>query len=80
MHFKSKKNILKIVATRKQSGILLAPKSGKMSRRIKESVDSELDVELLDLKGNVIYHDTAFRAGLEVIEGIFDIVKIKTKK
>jgi hypothetical protein len=51
-----------------------------MSRRIKESVDSELEVTLTDLKGAVIFHDKAHRAGLEVIEGIFEIVKIKAKK
>jgi hypothetical protein len=78
--FRSKKYHLKIIASLKQSGILLAPKSGKMSRRIKESVDSELEVVLTDLKGTVLFHDLAHRAGLEVIEGIFEIVKIKTKK
>ncbi|MCK7535292.1 MAG: hypothetical protein MZV63_32055 [Marinilabiliales bacterium] len=51
-----------------------------MSRRIKESVGFELEVELLDPKGNVIYRDSALRAGLEVIEGIFEIVKIKPGK
>jgi tocopherol cyclase len=78
--FRSKKYHLKIVASLKQSGILLAPKSGKMSRRIKESVDSELEVVLTDMKGTELFHDLAHRAGLEVIEGIFDIVKIKKKK
>lgn len=78
--FRSKKHHIKITATLNQQGILLAPESGKMSRRIKESVDSELEVELLDLKGNEIYRDTASHAGLEVIEGIFDIVKIKPKR
>jgi tocopherol cyclase len=78
--FKSKKYQLNIKAILKNTGILLAPKLGEMSRRIKESVDSELYVELLDLKGNLIYQDTASRTGLEVIEGIFEIVKIKTKK
>ncbi|MEI6061456.1 MAG: tocopherol cyclase family protein [Bacteroidota bacterium] len=77
LDFRSKKHQLKITATLKQTGILLAPKAGEMSRRIKESVDSELEVELLDRAGKVIYHDKASRAGLEVIEGIFDIVKIK---
>ncbi len=78
--FKSKKHQLKIIATLKNSGILLAPTAGQMSRRIKESVDSELDVVLSEIDGTGIYHDHASRAGLEVIEGIFDIVKIKTKK
>lgn len=78
--FKSKKHQLVVKATLKKSGILLAPKSGQMSRRIKESVDSELEVILSDMNGTVIYHDNASRAGLEVIEGIFEIVKIKAKK
>ena len=75
--FKSKRYQLKITAALKKSGILLAPKLGAMSRRIKESVDSELEVELSDLEGHEIFHDKAYRAGLEVIEGIFEIVKIK---
>ncbi len=75
--FKGKHNQLRITAKLKQSGILLAPKAGEMSRRIKESIDSELEVELLNNAGTIIYHDHASRAGLEVIEGIFDIVKIK---
>jgi tocopherol cyclase len=78
--FKSKKYQLKITAAHKNSGILLAPKLGEMSRRIKESVDSELEVELTDHKGTEIYHDKASLAGLEVIEGIFEIVKIKSRK
>jgi tocopherol cyclase len=78
--FKGKKHKLRITATLKNSGILLAPKAGQMSRRIKESVDSELEVVLTDLNGTEIYHDNASRAGLEVIEGIFEIVKIKQKK
>lgn len=80
LEFKSKKYTLKINATLKQSGILLAPKAGAMSRRIKESVDSELEVELSDQNGNTIYLDKAYRAGLEVIEGIFELVKIRVKK
>jgi hypothetical protein len=78
--FKNRKYQLKIVASLKISGLLLAPKSGKMIRRIKESVDSDLEVILYDSDNCEIYHDTASRAGLEVIEGIFDIVKIKGKK
>jgi len=78
--FKSKNYQLNITATLKQSGILLAPESGAMSRRIKESIDSELDIELLSHKGEVVYSDKACRAGLEVIEGIFEIVKVKSQK
>ncbi len=78
--FKSKKYQLKIGATLRSEGILRAPKSGEMIRHIKESIDSELVVTLLDLNGNEIFRDKASRAGLEVIEGIFEIVKIKQKK
>ncbi len=78
--FRNKKFQLEISAHLKKSGILLAPKHGAMSRRIKESIDSELQVELSDFEGHEVFHDTARRAGLEVIEGIFDIVKIKPKK
>jgi len=80
IRFKGKKYQLKVIATLKNSGILLAPKLGVMSRRIKESIDSELEVVLSDIKGTEIYHDRASRAGLEVIEGIFEIVNIKIKK
>lgn len=80
IEFKSKKYELKISAALKNSGILLAPKAGHMSRRIKESVDSELEVVLSEINGTEIYHDHASRAGLEVIEGIFEIVKIKPVK
>jgi len=78
--FKSKKYKLEITAALKNSGILMAPKSGEMNRRIKDSIDSELEVVLSDLAGKVIYQDKAARAGLEVIEGIFEIVKIKPGK
>jgi len=75
--FRSKKYRLIITTELKNSGILLAPVSGEMSRHIKESVDSELDVCLMDNKGVELYRDKAFRAGLEVIESIFEIVKVK---
>jgi len=77
LSFKSKHQHLKISAALKKTGILLAPEAGVMSRRIKESVDSEFEVRLTDNKGNELFHDTASRAGLEVIDGIFEIVKIK---
>ena len=75
-----KRYVLQIAAGLKQSGLLRAPKSGEMSCHIKESIDSELEVKLISGSGNLVYHDHAARAGLEVIEGIFDIVKIKPSK
>lgn len=74
--FKNKKYQLRIVATPSNSGVLMAPKSGEMIRHIKESIDSELEITLMDSKGVQLYTDKALRAGLEVMDGIFDIVKV----
>jgi hypothetical protein len=67
---------LRIRAAMNNAGTLMAPVSGKMTRRIKESVDSEIEVELFS-RGKLIYKDKAVRTGLEVIEKIFEIVKSK---
>ena len=63
---------LKVTAIKNKSGELLAPVSGKMTRRIKESIDSVITVSLYDSNNNLIYNDSAQRAGLEIIEKIFD--------
>lgn len=77
LQIKNKEYSLSVKAYLKNSGILLAPDAGKMDRRIKESVDSEIEVILTDSKGTQILNDKALRTGLEVIDGIFDIVKVK---
>jgi len=64
--------ILRVAARKSLFGELRAPVSGDMSRRIKESVDSEITLSLFDKHNNLIYNDTGKRAGLEVIEKIFD--------
>ncbi|HOO99391.1 MAG TPA: tocopherol cyclase family protein [Bacteroidales bacterium] len=51
---------------------LQAPVSGEMSRRIKESIDSEIELQLLDLKGNTVFQDTGKKVGLEIITEIFN--------
>ena len=43
-----------------------------MSRRIKESIDSEVNLTLFDKNNTLIYNDTGKRAGLEVIDKIFE--------
>jgi hypothetical protein len=70
---------LQVTAGIRQSGLLRAPKSGEMNRHIKESIDSELEVSLISGNGTLIYKDQATRAGLEVIDSIFDILKIKPR-
>jgi tocopherol cyclase len=65
-------SLLKVTAVKNKSGELLAPVSGKMSRRIKESIDSVITISLYDSHNNLIYNDSAQRAGLEIIDKIFD--------
>lgn len=72
MTLKNKKYILKIRAVKKTFGELKAPVSGSMSRRIKESVDSDLTLTLYDLDNKILYTDAGKRAGLEVIDKIFE--------
>jgi tocopherol cyclase len=47
------------------SAVLKAPRSGNMDRHIKESVDSEISVNLSDLSGKTLFEGKGSRAGLE---------------
>lgn len=67
-----KKYKLKVLAKTHSSGDLIAPLLGNMSRRIKESIDSEVSVKLLDKNDQLLFEDHSNRAGLEIIEKIFD--------
>jgi tocopherol cyclase len=67
----NKRYILKIRAMKKGFLELRAPVSGEMSRRIKESMDSEVFIRLYDRQGNLKYEGRGERAGLEIIEKIF---------
>jgi hypothetical protein len=66
---------LDVNISRKNSGILKAPVMGKMDRIIRESSDSELTVSLSGPPDQVLFSDTGRRAGLEIIEKIFEIVR-----
>ena len=66
----NKTHKLKIRATENRSGELKAPVTGEMNRIIKESVDSEIEIELSDYRNKVVYADKGTRAGLEIIEKI----------
>jgi len=63
---------LKIWANTKNSGELIAPHNGTMTRRIKESIDSEVHYELINKKTKEVVKDASSRAGLEIIEEIFN--------
>jgi len=60
--------ILSIRVFKKSFGELRAPVSGEMSRTIKESVDSEIRLELFDNNYKRVYEDTGRNVGLEVTE------------
>ena len=51
---------------------LRAPVTGNMSRRIKESIDSEVQVTLQSRNGDILFDEVGQRAGLEIIEKIFE--------
>ena len=65
------KEKLKVTVTSNSSGDLIAPTKGLMDRRIKESLDSSVEVSLIQ-QGKVVFNGKSDRAGLEVIEKIFD--------
>ena len=69
---KNKDFSLRISVLKSTFGELRAPVSGNMSRRIKESIDSEVNLSLFDKQNNLIYSDSSKRAGLECIEKIFE--------
>jgi hypothetical protein len=69
---KNKDHMLKLSATKSFSGILNAPLAGEMTRRIKESNDSNVSIALFNSRKEVIYTDTSLRAGIEIIDSIFD--------
>lgn len=71
---RNKNHILKIIVVKKLFGDLRAPVSGEMSRTIKESIDSEVHLQLSDRNNNPEYEGTGKSVGLEIIEKIFDYI------
>jgi tocopherol cyclase len=71
---RNNRNILRIKVIKNSFGDLRAPVSGEMSRRIKESIDSEVHLQFFNKYGNLKYEDTGKSVGLEIIEKIFDYI------
>jgi len=71
---RNRMNILNIKVIKNSFEELIAPVSGEMSRTIKESVDSEVHLKLIDKYNNLQYEGTGKNVGLEIIEKIFDYV------
>ncbi len=67
-------SILKIRVIKNLFGELRAPVSGEMSRRIKESIDSEIHLQLFNDNNDLEYEGTGRSVGLEIIEKIFDYI------
>lgn len=67
--------LLSIKIERRKSGELMAPDKGKMSRMIKESVDSVVDLTLKNNDGKTIFSGKGRRAGMEVTSNIFELIK-----
>lgn len=75
LELKNHESSLRVNIQKSIFGELRAPVSGNMSRRIKESIDSEVTLSLFNNSGKLIYGDSSRRAGLEVVEKIFDYFK-----
>jgi tocopherol cyclase len=68
---RNKKYTLKINIIKNSFADLRAPVAGEMSRRIKESIDSEVFLQLSDNSDNLVFSGTGKNAGLEIEEKIF---------
>jgi len=62
--------LLKAVITKKGEGVLKAPSSGIMNNTIKESIDSEVWIEVAK-SGKIIFSENGVRAGYEETDKIF---------
>jgi hypothetical protein len=72
VEMKHKSYSLKARVKKNSTGELKAPETGNMSRKIKESNDSVVEVTLLDSNKPALFQETGQRAGLEITEKIFD--------
>jgi tocopherol cyclase len=70
IEIKNKTHTLKLKAIQNRLGDLKAPVTGEMNRIIKESVDSEIQIELFDNQNKMVFSEKGSRAGLEIIEKI----------
>ena len=75
IELKNKRSTVQLEIDRRKSGELLAPQRGKMTRMIKESVDSVIRVSLFDNHDYLLFSKTGRRAGLEVTSNIFELLK-----
>jgi hypothetical protein len=67
---------LEMQATRAEGGLLHAPTTVEMGRRISETLDATIEVRLVRLQGRerVVFHGTGHYAGLEVVGDLSELV------
>jgi tocopherol cyclase len=71
---KNDRHTLGVTIIKNSYGDLIAPVSGKMSRTIRESADSEVHLRLENNSGELIYTGNGKNAGLEIEEKVFDYI------
>jgi len=70
---------LRIIAEREEGGLLQAPTTIAMDRRILETLDARFEVWFETLKGEVLYHGTGRHAGLETVGDLDTLLTMVTK-
>lgn len=60
-------NTLVVNARSNKAGLLKAPVEGAMDRRIAESIDANISIEMLDKKGRLVFSDSSAISGLELV-------------
>jgi hypothetical protein len=58
---------IEVAGVKKRKGLLQAPRNGVMERRILESIDAEIAVQLRAKKGDLLFSDTGTSGGLEIV-------------
>lgn len=65
---------LSVLATRQKAGELRAPDAGKMDRRIAESVDATLEIQLSHRKKGILFEGKGIHAGLETVGNLAELL------
>ena len=65
--FENSKALLRIEADLKQQGELIAPKSGKMEKRIKEGLSGGVKINLFDKVSRITHEDIGLCSGIEIV-------------
>lgn len=70
---------LHIHALRAEGGLLQAPTTAAMDRRIVETLNAQFEVRFEDLEGQVIFTGTGLHAGFETVGDLDNLIKMVSK-